>query len=211
MILLLSLFVGFSAHAESFVTAETGVSVLASKEQAKSASGASGGPLFTDRQVALTLGSHARFLKWMSVGLFFSYEAGNRESCLYSVDAGGVPAPLDCRSGQYRQVWLGPALRFHWRQFFLDANYIAFGTRKDHAYSSLSGDGTNQGSFRTHPLKAWVFFPGVGIPLTDDLELLIKLEYRYVYYDERSGKLPGGQLYGNQSIRPQIALSMNLD
>lgn len=196
-------------HAQAFpLSAEFGTSFMFAKEQVRNGAGDPTGPLFMDRQLGLQLSGRYRFAPWFSAGLFTHFENGERQSCLYGTSSQGVAEAQSCRDGDYHQFWIGPAGRVEGEIWFLDVHYIAYGSRVDQAYPSLTGSGATSTTFRTHPLKAWVFFPGAQFDLGGSFSLMLKLEYRYVYYNRR-GRVPlsGSQLYGNQAIRPQIAVA----
>ena len=193
---------------------QLGASFLFAKEQAKNSSGQSGGALFTDRETALNVSNYWKIdeASDFSFGGFISYEFGNRRSCAYGgLDAQGVPQPSDCRAGKYNQFWIGPSVQWVWRTFFMQASYIIFGTRSDEAYPTLQSPGGSDSSFRTHPFKAWIFTPGLKLEINERTQAFVKIEYRYLYYSKRGGgELSSGQLYGNQSIRPQLGVSFSL-
>lgn len=199
----------------SFATElQVGTSFFYSKEQAKGNSGASGGALFTDRQNSLSLHGYFQPLpeSRVSFGAFTAFELGNRRSCEYGgLDAAGVPQPSGCRTGKYTQFWIGPSAQWVWRSLILQASYIVFGTRTDEAYPTLQSPSGSNSTFRTHPWKAWILTPGLKLALTEQIEVFLKMEYRYLYYSKRGGgELSQGQLYGNQAIRPHFGLVVRL-
>lgn len=183
-------------------------SFLLAKEQVRAGDGASNGPLFEDRQLALWLHWYHPLGESWAIGPFAHYEHGARRMCAYATNASGAPAPASCHSGTSNDFWLGPAARYRWESLFFEAQYILFGRRTDSAYASLAAPEAGSTTYSTHPFKAWVLTPGARVPLTESIDLLLKIEYRFLYYSSRGGRdLPGDQLYGNQAIRPQIGLS----
>ncbi len=193
---------------------QIGTSFFYAKEQAKGSSGQSGGALFTDRQNSLSLHGYFQLIpeSRFSFGAFTAFELGNRRSCDYGgTDAAGVPQPSACRAGKYTQFWIGPSVQWAWRSLILQTSYIAYGSRVDEAYPTLQSPGGSDSTFRTHPLKAWVFTPGFKLELTEQIEVFLKLEYRYLYYSKRGGgELAQSQLYGNQAIRPHLGIVVRL-
>lgn len=180
-------------------------------EQAKSSSGESGGRLFQSvNGAALFSGTH-KPLHWLDAGVFFMFEAGVRSAAEYGgVNSSGVPTTQTRAGGHYNMYWLGPIVRPHWKNLFLEIGYIALGLRDDNAYPTLiSVGGTSKSSFKTDPLRAWMFALGMMTPLTESLNLTLKVEYRYLYYNRRGGELANDLVYGTQAIRPHIGLAFN--
>lgn len=182
------------------------------QEQAKNASGESGGRLFQSVSGALQAGGGYRVLDWLDLGAFLMAETGNRSAAEFGgVDAAGVPRTLERAGGSYLMFWIGPQLRARWRNAFLEVGYVALGIRDDDAYPALTAEGgTGAEQFRSDPLRAWVFTPGMSTPLGPHLDLTLKVEYRFLYYNRRGDRLAGELVYGTQAIRPHIGLSLAL-
>lgn len=203
---MISLILLFLSHPASALELGASTSFQIAKEQVKSASGDSNGALFTHQQLGGWVSALVPVAESIKAGGFVHYEHGKREMCDYSLSS-GVPTPISCNSGSYNQFWIGPTGRVEWKAVFFEASYVLFGIRGDTAYSNLYSNGSTE-TLRTHPLKAWVFTPGVFVDLGNNLHLNLKLEYRYLYYSRvGGGNLPNDQLFGTQAIRPQIGLS----
>jgi hypothetical protein len=179
------------------------------QEQAKNESGQSGGRLFQSVSGALLLSGGYRVLCWLDGAVFVMLEAGNRSAAEFGgVDSRGVPTTLTRAGGTYTMVWIGPLLRAHWRTAFLEVAYVAFGVRDDAAYPALtSSGGSTEELFRTDPLRAWMFAPGMRTSLADNLDLTLKIEYRFLYYNRRGERLANRLFYGTQAIRPHLGVS----
>ena len=182
------------------------------QEQVKNSDGVSGGRLFQSVNGALMVAGGYRVANWLDLGAFFMVEAGDRSAADFGgVNSAGIPTTLTRAGGSYTMFWIGPLLRAHWRNAFLEIGYVAYGIRDDDAYPTLtSAGGTGYESFRSDPLRSWVFAPGMRTPLTEYLDLTLKVEYRFLYYNRRGDRLANELFYGTQSIRPHIGISMRL-
>lgn len=181
------------------------------QEQAKNSSGESGGRLFQSVNGAALLSGSYKTIDWLDAGLFFMFETGVRSAAEFGgVNSSGVPTTQTRSGGHYTMYWLGPMIRPHWRNLFLEIGYVALGLRDDNAYPALiSVGGTSKDSFRTDPLRAWMFTLGMMTPLADRLNLTLKIEYRFLYYNRRGDRLANDLVYGTQAIRPHIGLAFN--
>lgn len=188
---------------------DSSVAFTLNQEQTRGSSGQSGGKLFQDLQAAALLSGTRSLTFCFDAGLFFLFEQGLRSAAQFNgVDASGTPGTRDKLSGTQTTYWFGPIIRGNYRWAFLEAAYIAFGRRSDTAYPTLASTGGSRDAFRTHPLKSWLFSAGFGVPMNEALDLVVRVEYRYLYYNRRgSEKLPNDIVYGNQSIRPHIGVA----
>lgn len=179
-------------------------------EQAKNADGKSGGRLFQSASGAFMAAGGYRVAGWLDLGAFLMLEAGDRSAADFGgVDGAGVPTTLTRAGGSYTMFWLGPLLRAHWRTAFLEIGYVALGIRDDDAYPTLtSAGGTGDESFRSDPLRSWVFAPGMRTPLAENVDLTLKVEYRFLYYNRRGDRLANDLFYGTQAIRPHLGITI---
>jgi len=182
------------------------------QEQSKNSSGESGGRLFQSVTGATLLSATYEPLSWLDTGLFFMFETGTRSAADFGgIDSRGVPTTVSRAGGHYDMYWLGPLIRPHWKNLFLEVAYIAFGLRDDNAYSGLvSPGGSTDDSFIVDPLRAWMFALGMSTPLWEKIALTLKVEYRFLYFNRRGGDLPGNTVYGTQAIRPHIGLAFRI-
>ena len=111
--------------------------------------------------------------------------------------------------GNYSEFWLGPLVAFSWKQLIGELGYAVIGTRSDDGRSDIaSASGDTTSSFSLKPGIAWIAAIGGNIALTDNLGVLIKLEYRARYYEKRNGEsLQNAIQHGTQDIAPFIGVS----
>lgn len=180
------------------------------QEQVKNSDGESGGRLFQSVSGAVLVSGGYRVVNWLDLGAFFMVEAGDRSAAEFGgLDPAGIPTTLTRAGGSYTMFWVGPLMRVYWRNAFLEIGYVAFGIRDDDAYPTLTSvGGIGAESFRSDPLRSWVFAPGMRTPLTDHIDLTLKVEYRFLYYDRRGDRLANDLFYGTQAIRPHIGISI---
>lgn len=202
--------VAISTYAQIPVDLSLGFS--SSKEQAKNDStGQSGGALFKNSQISFQTTGTYPFHENFEAGLWMQYEKGSRGMCGFGGVTTGTPQVTNCQDGQFSQFFVGPLLRAKYSHFFLDVGYAAFGVRSDDAYSNLTAAGQSSQTFHTHPLKAWIFYPGFSYAINESISVILKIEYRYLYFKKRgNADLPNDLVYGNQNIRPLLGLQWKL-
>jgi hypothetical protein len=141
----------------------------------------------------------------LSVGHFIQFDAGTRQAGRFAgFDPDGKTIVEGNLGGAYYELWIGPLLRAEWRRLFVELGYGALGARVDEARSDLAAEGgAAAGALRTRATVAWVIGAGGGVPLAEDVELALRLEYRVRYYDRRGGKpLANGIVHGTQNFTP---------
>lgn len=205
----------YSTHgmqSDSLWSVDASVAFGILQEQAKNASNESGGRLFQSVTAALLVSGTHHIAAWADLGVFGMVEVGERSAADFGgVNSAGVPTPISHDGGRYSMFWIGPMVRLNWRSAFLDIGYVAFGVRDDTAYPTLtSPSGSSDEPFRTDPLRSWMFTAGMRTPMWDNVDLTLKIEYRYLYYDRRGDRLENDLVYGTQAIRPHIGLSFSL-
>jgi len=150
---------------------------------------------------------------WIASGLFLRVDRGQRDMAIFNgFDEDGKTTIRDKVGGTYSEVWFGPIIQAYWKQFTLELGYGAIGLRKDNGRADIQNSaGENYGSFRIHPSIAWLVNTGGFIPLTEEIDVSIKIEYRGRYYLERGGKkLLNNIDHGTQSIVPVIGLRWHI-
>lgn len=175
------------------------VSFSYSKEQGRDSAGNPTGEFSSQRQLALMTTATYGVASFLDIGWFAMAESGSRTLI------GGGPA-------SYGIFWTGPTLRGLWKSLFLEISYVLLGTRSDPGFSgAVSVTGDRQGAFGTDASRAWLLTPGVSFELAERLEAVVKLEYRFHYYDSRGGsELAGGGVVGSQAIRPHLGVQWSL-
>lgn len=218
-------FIGFFLIGTSFIAeAQEDKSYLYSAEitgtfsgfeqQIKTEIGGIKGELLTsDSELSLQAIGTYHVWKFISVGWYFQYDSGNRESAQFSgFDAQGAAEVINLQGGAYTEIWTGPLVRASYKQAFFEFGYGLLGTRTDDARIDLFNEaGSNEGSLTVDPSVAWLLGIGAQVHLCDDLSLLLKAQYRVRYYDSRDGeKLQNEMVHGTQNFSPMIGLSYRL-
>ena len=148
----------------------------------------------------------------LDVGVFQQLDAGKRSAGRFvAFDANGAPLVEGEIGGSYLEMWAGPVIRAHWRKLFVELGYGALGRRHDTARSDLpSESGDTSGALRTHPTIAWMFGLGGAVPVTDELSVALRVEYRVRYYDRRGGhELADETVHGTQNLTPFMGIAWN--
>ena len=127
----------------------------------------------------------------------------------YASALSGLAVVATTTGGVYHEFWVGPLLRLDWRTLFLELGYGAFGIRSDEARDDLpAADGTTDSALLTHPGVAWLMALGGGVPVTELLQVVIRVEYRIRYYNRRvAGALQNDINHGTQNITPFIGVA----
>ncbi|HSN98480.1 MAG TPA: hypothetical protein VLS89_09280, partial [Candidatus Nanopelagicales bacterium] len=145
-----------------------------------------------------------------SAGYFVQLDTGTRRAGRFvGFDAEGKTVVGGELGGAYHELWAGPLVRAEWRRLFVELGWGAYGARVDEGRDDLPSEGGSAaGALRTTPNVAWVFAAGGGVPITRELELALRLEYRIRYYDRRGGEpLAGGVVHGTQNFTPFVGLA----
>jgi hypothetical protein len=140
----------------------------------------------------------------LAAGGFLQVDVGQRTAARFAgFDADGKARLESAIGGRYVELWMGPLVRAEYKAVFLEAGYAVYGARRDDARSDLAtASGDRSGTLRTSATVAWAFALGGLIPLARHIDLVLRMQYRIRYYDERSGAaLSGGTVHGTQIIR----------
>lgn len=105
-----------------------------------------------------------------------------------------------------------PLVRGEWRALFAEACYPVLGLRRDTARDDLlTESGEAAGMLGTRPSIRWLLAVGGRVPLADNLDLALRLEYRFRYYDSRDGEPFAGQIeHGTQNVGMFVGVSWAL-
>jgi hypothetical protein len=145
----------------------------------------------------------------LSAGLFFRTDFGKREAALFDgFDSDGKTKVKNRIGGNYFEFWFGPEIMLHWKQLFAEIGYGLVGIRNDDGRSDIpSNSGDISGSFTTSPSISWMFSLGGQIPVFKKFDIMIKVEYRLRYYNERNGEpLLNNIEHGTMNISPIIGV-----
>jgi hypothetical protein len=146
-----------------------------------------------------------RFWGPLSAGGFLQFDAGQRSAARFEgFDSEGRTVVSDEVGGSYYELWMGPFVRAEWRRLFAEIGYGAYGARHDTARDDLPSEtGATSGILRTHPTIAWLFAIGGAVPVSDELAVVLRIEYRIRYYVTRSGDaLKDEVVHGTQNVTP---------
>lgn len=199
-----------SAQDSSRVSLEGGLTFSHFQQQIKQEVGDPRGQrLVHETEIGLHLAGAYQLLDWIAAGAYVRYDIGLREAARFDgFDADGRTKVSGGVGGSYDELWVGPMLRGTWRMLVLDVGYGLYGIRHDDGRSDVpSARGDTTSSFRLSPSIAWLFAAGVIVPLSSQLDLSLRAEYRARYYFERTdAPLRDDVEHGTQSIVPLIAL-----
>ncbi len=171
--------------------------------------GEAGVPLVEETAGALGLEATYNVWKFLRFGLFAQLDVGSRYATRFDRIEDGAPIVEERTGGRYTEIWLGPMVRFQWRGLFAQVGYGALGIRSDTARDDLPGeDGRTDGWLRVSPRIAWRFGVGVFAPVRDDLDVVLRVDYRVRYYVTRNGEpLADDLVHGTQDLTPFLGVS----
>lgn len=180
------------------------------EQQVKSMIGAPPGQKLSDiTEFGFWLLGSRRISKVFSAGLYVEYDLGNRTMAQFNgFNSQGQTIVTNALGGTYSEFWMGPFVRFAYKSVFLDAGYGLVGLRNDNSRDDIvSSSGATTGTFSVNPSVAW--FAGIGLkaPLGERLSLVVKVQYRFRYYDERNvDPLMNNIEHGTQNFSPFVGV-----
>jgi hypothetical protein len=181
------------------------------QQQVKSEIGAERGErLVLETELGGMVSGTFGLLEFASAGVFVRAGFGTRENAQFAgFDAAGKTIVENRLGGSYSELWVGPLLHLHWKQFFLDGGYALYGRRIDDGRTDLpSTTGDTTSTFSTDPSFAWLLSLGGNLPVADDLSVIIKVDWCLRYYNQRGGEpLAGNINHGTQSLAPAIGIA----
>jgi len=166
--------------------------------------------LVHENEFGFLISGRYSFNEYLSAGLFLRTDFGKREAALFDgFDAEGKTKVRNKLGGNYFELWFGPEIMLHWRQLFAEIGYGLIGIRDDDGRFDIpSNTGNITDSFSTSPSISWMFSIGGHIPIFEKLNVMLKIEYRLRYYNERGGDpLINNIDHGTQSISPLIGIT----
>lgn len=190
---------------------EVGALVSHFQQQIKRAVGDPRGQrLVNEFQLGGLLSGIYRVQEFIHAGMFVRIDRGERFLANFSgFDSDGKTQTKDGIGGTYTELWIGPLIQLQWKQLTLDLGYAAYGARSDNARSDIMNiNNSIGGSFSLHPKIAWLFSVGGSFTIFENIDLLMKIEYRPRYYSERGGSsLINNIEHGTQSIVPILGVA----
>jgi hypothetical protein len=148
--------------------------------------------------------------RYLAIGAFGELDLGVRRAGeLVGFDAAGRATIDPAVGGTYSEIWAGVGARARWRNLFLDLGYALFARRWDSARDDLPNqNGSTDGAFSPQLSVRWLAAIGGTVQLRPCLALVLRLEWRIRYYDERGGEpLMDGVVHGTQEFRPLVGVA----
>jgi hypothetical protein len=148
--------------------------------------------------------------RYLAVGAFAELDLGVRRAGeLAGFDADGRATIDPSVGGSYAEIWSGIGVRGQWRSLFLDLGYAVFARRWDSGRDDLpAADGGTRGAFAPQRSVRWLAAIGGTVRVRTSLEIVLRLEWRIRYYDERDGQpLMDGIVHGTQELRPLVGVA----
>ncbi len=208
---ILLLILSAPASAEEAWRIDGGLSLSRFEQQVKSeVGGVAGERLVMESQVGFAAMGSYRVWGPLSLGLFMQYDLGERAAGKFEgFDTDGKTVIGSESGGSFQEFWVGLLLRVQWRTLFFELAYGAFGIRTDDARDDLPDvNGSTNSALRTSPTIAWLMALGGGVPVTDSLQVVLRLEFRIRYYDRRgSGALKNDIVHGTQNFTPFVGVA----
>jgi hypothetical protein len=198
-------------YADELWRIDGGLSLSRFEQQVKSeVGGVAGERLVMESQLGFAAMGTYRVWGPLSLGLYMQYDLGERAAGKFEgFDAEGKTVIGSESGGDFQEFWVGPLLRVQWRTLFFELAYGAFGIRTDDARDDLPDEsGKTDSALRTSPTIAWLMTLGGGVPVTDSLQVVLRLEYRVRYYDRRgNGALKDEIVHGTQNFTPFVGVA----
>lgn len=148
--------------------------------------------------------------RYLAVGVFAELDLGVRRAGeLAGFDADGRATIDPAIGGSYAEIWTGIGARAQWRSLFFDLGYAVFARRWDSGRDDLPATGGDtDGAFSPQLSVRWLAALGGTVQLRPSVALVLRLEWRIRYYDERGGApLMDGVVHGTQEFRPLIGVA----
>jgi len=173
--------------------------------------GQSFAPISESMSAGAQLNVGYKIFPFLSAGAYLQYESGVRSARQLSSIPGGIPSFLDVYGGDFSETWIGPFIRSHYKSLYFEVSYGLFGRRRDDGRDDVPDiNGSVQDALRTSSRVAWVFGLGSAVPLNDHFSLVLRLQYRIRYYNQRgSENLLDNVVLGTQDIFPFIGFQFD--
>lgn len=148
--------------------------------------------------------------RYLAVGGFVELDLGVRRAGeLAGFDSDGRATIDPALGGAYSELWTGVGVRGQWRSLFLDLGYALYARRWDSGRDDLpAASGSTDGAFSPQLSVRWLAAIGGTVQLRRCLSLVLRIEWKIRYYDERGGdSLLDGIVHGTQEFRPLVGLA----
>lgn len=193
-------------HATSW-RIDAGLTYSAFQQQVKGMVGDPRGErLVNETQFGMMLMGTSRVWETVSAGLFLQFDRGNRLAARFDGfdPQTGKTVTRDKIGGDYNEFWAGPFLRVQWKQLFGELGYGLIGFRNDNARDDLPSEtGDVSGSLQLSARIAWFAGLGAAVEIVEDIDVILRMEYRLRYYDKRGGEPFRDRIeHGTQNFTP---------
>lgn len=193
---------------------ETGITFNHYQAQVKAEVGDPRGERLTNNyEIGINIIGSYKWNEWLATGIFVRGDIGQREMALFDgFDESGKTTTKGNVGGTYSELWIGPIIQTYWKQLALELGYGVIGLRKDNGRDDIPNSaGETNGIFTLNPLIAWLVNIGWYIPISNNFDVSLKVEYRGRYYLERGGKeLLNDIDHGTQSIVPVLGVRWHI-
>ena len=172
--------------------------------------GEQGEKLVEDTEFGLQIVASWNVWRFLDLGIYTQFDIGNRSAARFDgFDDAGRTVVSGEVGGAYSEFWLGPLVRAGWKGLFVEFAYGAIGLRSDDARDDLAtADGDTESALQTSPTIAWVGAIGGMFEVIDDLQVVLKLEYRVRYYTSRGGDALANEIvHGTQNFTPFLGVA----
>lgn len=144
--------------------------------------------------------------KYLDAGVFVQFDRGNRHAARFDGfdPMSGKTVTTGKIGGNFSEWWAGPMVRLQWKEVFGEFGYGLFGFRNDDARTDIkSSTGDSTGALQFNPSIAWYASLGGAVGITEDVDLVFRMEFRLRYYEKRDGNpFQDGLEHGTQNITP---------
>lgn len=190
---------------------ETGMALSHFQQQVKQKVGDKRGErLVNEFQIGGLISASYKIHDNIHLGIFTRVDRGERFLAQFSgFDQSGNTLTKNGIGGTYNELWIGPVVQMFWKQLSMDIGFAPYGKRQDNARSDIPNIRGNTGdAFSLHPTIAWLIAIGGTFEIIENVQGLIKIEYRPRYYSKRGGaELINSIEHGTQSIIPLIGVA----
>lgn len=211
---LLALLLALPAHAEEeteTLRLDLALTYDRFEQQIKSEiGGARGERLVEESFFGLQVAGTWRVWGPIAAGWYAQLDSGTRNAGRFvGLDANNKTITEGEVGGDFSEFWTGPLIRASWRGLFVELGYGVFGTRDDDARGDLvDEDGGTSDALRTSPTVAWMIGLGGNIEIFDQIDVVLRAQYRVRYYDARGGTpLVDELVHGTQNFTPFFGIA----
>jgi hypothetical protein len=166
--------------------------------------------LVNDYGIANSLNFAYAVLPWLEPGVFLQFDAGNTRHAKFSRpdEQTGETQATEEVDGAFFEFWTMLFVRGRYGPLFGELGWAPLILRKDSTRTDLPNvRGETDGLFVGSRAVAWMLAFGGAIPVADDLDVTLRVQYRIRYLVSRGGEdLAGDEELGNMHLSPSAGL-----